>query len=137
MIPHLLAFLAFVHMTNASNEENCAVPTDADVLGLGIRLGLYLQLSSNLLLYNVRRSEVIGFVTVSNMLLTGFFIAIIYSVVQDPFPPGALISVLWLQYLDVGVLWPILMSTDIVISVWTYAVCVLRADGATVIYLWF
>ena len=87
-----------------SLAQECTVKIDSDVLGLGVRLGIYLQLASTLCLYAIRRSEAIGSIALSNMLFTGFYVSIIKSLKEDNFPPNAMSSVAWLLTMDFLVL---------------------------------
>ena len=54
-LPYLL-LLAYPAL--GQSEDNCRVPADPDILGLGVRLGLYFQIFSNLLIGVVRPEEV-------------------------------------------------------------------------------
>lgn len=60
----------------AGDVSICRIPADADILGLGVRLGHYFQLLSSGIIVVVRPAESLSSLSVSNMLFSGIFIAI-------------------------------------------------------------
>jgi hypothetical protein len=131
-----IIFSTFLTFAFAVSEDDCIIPGDSDILGQGVRLGMYFQLSSNLLLYAVRPSEAIGSIDVSNMLLTGFFISIVYSLSNGSFLPSSVVNVQYILSLDVFVLFPVIVG-KIGVSVWSYVLCILRCDAIIALYIWF
>lgn len=79
----------------AQSTEECRVPGDPDILGLGTRLGLYFQVLSSLLIGISRPEESADSVLPTGLFLTGFLVAVIYSTALNDFPPGATISCTW------------------------------------------
>jgi hypothetical protein len=87
----LLAFPVF----GADSSPECRVPADPDTLGLGVRLGLYFQLSSFFLLQLVRVEEALDTVLATGFFFASFFIAVLYSTARGDFTPGAQIACTW------------------------------------------
>src|SRR5208282_3651518 len=106
----IIAFAVIVlailpQLVTAANDDNCRVPADPDTLGLGVRLGLYFQLSSNFLLQLVRVEEGRDSFLPSFFFFTSFFIAVVFSAARNEFAPGALIACTWypvLVYVALG-----------------------------------
>lgn len=101
----LLPFLPL--MAAQTTSEDCRVPADPDISGLGVRLGLYFQLASNIVLSTCRPSESLDSPLPTELFFTGFFIAVICSVSTGTFPPSAQIGCTWYPV----VLWAV-MSLD-------------------------
>jgi hypothetical protein len=73
----------------------CIIPGDPDVLGLGVRIGFYLQLLSNLVLGTIRPQD-----ASKGFLQNVFFIiclvtAAIFSSAKHQFPAGSTIACTW------------------------------------------
>ena len=83
----------------AENEDVCRIPADPDILGLGVRLGLYFQLCSNFFLELVRVGEARDSMMPTLFFFTSFFVAFVYSVIHDDLPPGAAIASTWFPIL--------------------------------------
>jgi len=88
-----LTSLTAAQSTNSTGE--CHVPADPDILGLGVRLGLYFQLVSTFLLTLPREKEARDTLVSSEFFFSGFIVAVIYSVVTQSLPPGAIIACTW------------------------------------------
>jgi hypothetical protein len=88
--PCMLLLLLFVSPVIADTE--CQVIADPDVLGLGVRLGLYFQLTSNCLIGVVKPAEAADSLVPTSFFLTGFFAAVIFSVARNEYAPGAIIA---------------------------------------------
>lgn len=97
----------FPLVATQTTPEDCRVPADPDISGLGVRLDLYFQLASNIVLSTCRPSESLDSLLPTELFFTGFFIAVICSVSTGNFPPGAQISCTWYPV----VLWAV-MSLD-------------------------
>lgn len=80
--------------TNTTDTE-CRVPGDPDILGLGVRLGLYFQLLSTFLLALPRYEEARDAFIPTIFFFTGFMAAVLYSVATQSPPPGAVIACTW------------------------------------------
>jgi hypothetical protein len=91
----LLALALVTALVSADNSTNCRVPADPDTLGLGVRLGLYFQILSNLALQLIRIEESVDTFLPTAFFFTSFFIAVVYSTAHGQFAPGALIASTW------------------------------------------
>jgi hypothetical protein len=104
----MLLVLLLAGLVSADNgDNNCQVPADPDVQGLGVRLGLYFQLLSTLLLTVVRPEEAAGTFLSTAFFLASFLIAVLYSAIQNEFPPGATISCTWYPVIVQAALVPV------------------------------
>ena len=92
---HFIMLLLLLCGVAAETSADCKVPGDPDILGLGVRLGLYFQLSSTLLVSLVRPKEARDTYLPTALFFTAFFIAVVYSTTLSNSAPGALISVTW------------------------------------------
>lgn len=101
----LLPILVLTATVTAQTAEDCQVPADPDISGLGVRLGLYFQLTSNIVLSVARPDEARDSLLPTELFFTGFFIAVICSVASGEYPPGAQISCTWYPV----VLWAVLL----------------------------
>lgn len=83
-------------LVSGDATSDCRVPADPDILGLGVRLGLYFQLSSTWILQLVRREEAIDTFLPTGFFFISFFIAVVFSTAKGDFAlPGALIASTW------------------------------------------
>jgi hypothetical protein len=104
----LILILALVVVAvSAQATQDCRVPADPDISGLGVRLGLYFQLASNIVLSVARPDEAKDSLLPTELFFTGFFIAVVCSVASGEYAPGAQISCTWYPV----VLWAV-MSLD-------------------------
>jgi hypothetical protein len=99
--------LSLVRSAFASPVDNCVVPSDPDILGLGVRLGIYFQIASNIFIGLVHPKEAAGSLPITNIFMTGVFIALVHSIVNNGYTPGSMICELWLVVLDLPLLGPI------------------------------
>lgn len=134
----------FALSTFAADENNCIIPADADILGLGVRLGLYFQFASNILITYARPMEGVSSITVSNIFFTGFFVAVIHSTVHNNLAPSVLCTILQLLIMDIIVALPIAMIAgshsniaNVAISIWAIWFSIIRSTGVAVFQLWF
>jgi hypothetical protein len=97
------ATLLLPAFASATNLTDCRIAADADVLGLGVRLGLYLQLLSNTLVGIPRPNEATESLIPTSFFLTGFVVAVIYSVVRGDYPPSAEINCTYYPILVLGI----------------------------------
>ena len=144
-LPHLLSpkelvlILVLVLPTSAQIDD-CRIPADADVLGLGVRIGLYLQTASTLLVALVKPEEWAGSFISTGLFFLSFFIAVIYSVARNEFPPGAVINCTWYPVLVMTALTPIdfglYQPGERFRRSTVYVVCVLTS-GCLSIWFWF
>jgi hypothetical protein len=81
------------------------VPADPDILGLGVRLGLYFQVSTNLVIGVVRPEETAETILPTGLFVASLLIAVCYSTIRNDFPPGSVISCAWYPVL-ISVLMP-------------------------------
>src|SRR5271170_815207 len=92
----LLVCIPFIVPVSGDTTEDCRVPADPDILGLGVRLGLYFQLSSTWILQLVRREEAVDTFLPTSFFFVSFFIAVVFSTAKGDFSaPGALIASTW------------------------------------------
>jgi len=103
----LLTILSLVAIAAAQTSEDCRIPADPDISGLGVRLGLYFQLPSNIVLSVARPDEARDSLLPTELFFTGFLIAVVCSVAGGDYAPGAQISCTWYPV----VLWAV-MSLD-------------------------
>jgi len=88
---------------------DCRIPADPDILGLGVRLGVYFQFVSNILIILINVEEAVSSLLVSGILFTGIFIAELYNLrITNP-PPSSTITLEWFLLLDFQLLIPIIM----------------------------
>jgi hypothetical protein len=104
--------------------EACRIPADPDILGLGVRLGLYFQLLSSCIVAIVRPSEGVGSLTVSNILFSGIFIAVAHSTLNNDMPASVVLSSISLLTMDVFLVVPTLTlantkNLQVKVSFWT------------------
>jgi hypothetical protein len=91
----LLCIPLFVPVSGDTTTD-CRVPADSDILGLGVRLGVYFQLSSTWILQLVRREEAVDTFLPTGFFFVSFFIAVVFSTAKGDFTsPGALIASTW------------------------------------------
>lgn len=92
----LLLCSPFIVPASAATTNDCRVPADPDILGLGVRLGLYFQLSSTWILQLVRREEAVDTFLPTCYFFVSFFIAVVFSTAKGDFAAsGALIASTW------------------------------------------
>jgi len=92
----------------AQNSTYCPIPGDADVLGLGVRLGFYLQLFSNLLLGTVCPGDAAAAFLPNLYFILALICAAIYSSATENFPPGSIIACTWYPLMAYVALLPFL-----------------------------
>jgi len=106
---------------------------------------MYLQLTSNILLLNNRPEEAVSSIVVSNMFMSGFFVALLYSVLQNSLPPGAILPTLPFLLLDMSLAILIYMVSHLHtrttamrtrISFWTVVVFAARFVAFSVFSTW-
>jgi hypothetical protein len=125
-----------------ASDPDCRVEADADILGLGVRLGFYFQLTSNVYIAFIHPKEAAGSLQVNNMFMTAIFVSLLYSTVQN-LPSGAIVCALWIVVLDLPIIIPTIITaavsspSGIVLSFWTVSMTVLRFVGFNVYNTWF
>lgn len=96
MLSFGILLLSLACLINAqSTNTQCRVPADPDTLGLGVRLGLYFQTISNIIISVVRHEEVEDSFLTTIFFFTSFIAAVIFSVAFNNFAPGAIIACTW------------------------------------------
>jgi hypothetical protein len=139
----LIALLLIPHVagqsTNATEAE-CRVPGDPDILGLGVRLGLYFQLFSTFLLALPRYEEARDAFVPTIFFLTGFMTAVLYSVATQSPPPGSVIACTWYPILFFIAFFCVDYTHDPKIhtgarSIWAFVLW--TASGALNVWFWF
>jgi hypothetical protein len=126
----------------AAQSDVCQIPGDADILGLGVRLGLYFQFSSNLLIAAIRPSEGLASLLLSSIFATGILVATIYSLANQIMPPSAFISTQWFLLLDSAIINPVLTNVERLdlkerLSFWTLGFILFRVIAWNSLNLWF
>lgn len=106
LLHFFLLFLFLAQCVIADSAGDCRVPADPDILGLGVRLGLYFQTASTVLISLVRPQEASGSWLPTALFFSAFFIAVLYSVAHNLFPPGGIISCTWYPILILIALYP-------------------------------
>lgn len=96
--------IAFIQSAPAETIDDCRVPGDPDILGLGVRLGLYFQIAANNLIECVRPEESADSFLPTGLFFASFLIAVVYSVAHKTFPPGSVISCTWYPLLILAAL---------------------------------
>jgi hypothetical protein len=141
---HVIIILAYlVQRVEASSLDDCQVEADADILGLGVRLGLYFQLTSNIYIAFIHPKEAAGSLQVNNMFMTALFVSLLYSTIQNNLPSGAIICALWIVVLDLPVTIPTIITaavsspSGIVLSFWTVSMTLLRFVAFIAYNTWF
>jgi hypothetical protein len=106
----LLLIIAFgaKQVSSQNNTNECLVPGDPDVLGLGVRLGFYFQLFSNLLLGTIRPNDAANAFLINVFFIIALVCAAIYSSAKGNFPPGSIIACTWYPALAYVALIPFL-----------------------------
>ena len=94
-------------MAVQTNSTECLIRGDADVIGLGFRLGLYFQLLSTLLLGTVRPEQAADAFIPNVFFIISLVCAAIYSSSRLNFPPGAVIACTWYPLLAYVALLPL------------------------------
>jgi hypothetical protein len=84
-----MSIVSIVSSLTQMSSLDCRIPGDPDILGFGLRLGLYFQFFGNLLIGIIRPHEGVASLAVSNALLAGMFIAVIYSLTVNNLPPSS------------------------------------------------
>jgi hypothetical protein len=138
-----LIVLAAVVRPVWASPDDCRVEADADILGLGVRLGIYFQLTSNVCIAFIHPKEAAGSLQINNMFMTALFVSLLYSTVQNDLPSGAIVCALWFVVLDLPVIIPTIISaavrspSGIVLSFWTVSMTLLRFVAFNVYNTWF
>jgi hypothetical protein len=125
-----IAILFLILRAAEANTQECRIPADPDILGLGVRLGLYFQLAANGIIVALRPEDGVASLKVSNMLFTGLYVSIIHSTLKNDLPPGLVLAALSILPLDFILIIPISMllvqETRRKLSYWTVSLCLLR-----------
>jgi len=132
-------FLLLVLPASAQIDD-CRVPADTDILGLGVRIGLYFQTASTLLIALVKPEEWAGSYISTGLFFLSFFIAVIYSAARNQFPPGAAVNCTWYPVLVMAALAPIdfglYQPGERFRRLTVYVVCVFTS-GCLSVWFWF
>lgn len=124
----------------ADTESDCRVPGDPDILGLGVRLGLYFQLSSTWILQLVRREEAVDTFLPTAFFITSYFIAFVFSTARDDVAPGAVIACTWYPVLFLVALFSFdfrALEEKKKITRYSLAYALFLASGVLNIWFWF
>jgi hypothetical protein len=133
----------FTQPACAFNPDDCRVNADTDILGLGVRLGIYFQLISNVYIAFIHPEEAAGSLPTNNMFMTAIFVSLLYSIVQNNLPSGAIVCALWIVLLDLPIIIPTIITaavtsrSGIVLSYWTVSVTLLRLVAFNIFNTWF
>ena len=93
--PSLFILLLFAYLVSGQSDDDCRVPADPDILGLGVRLGLYFQIATTLLIGANRPEEGVESILPTGLFVASFLLAVCYSIIRNKFPPGSIISCTW------------------------------------------
>jgi hypothetical protein len=93
------------------DSDECVIQGNPDILGIGVRIGIYFQLGANLAMAFIHPSEAISSLAVTNMLMTGIFISVV-SIRNNIISSAELICALWIVVLDFPVILPITASAE-------------------------
>jgi hypothetical protein len=104
-----LVILSLARSAFASPTDDCLIPADPDILGLGVRLGIYLRTASNIFLGLARPDEASGSLPTTNIFMTGIFVAVLHSMANDGYTAGSMICMLSLLVFDLLLLGPTLL----------------------------
>lgn len=135
-----LSVFVVLSMVGKVAAADCEVPADPDLLGIGVRLGFYFQFASNILLVFKRPDEAASSILVSSMLMSGYFIATIYSITHNDLAPGAIIPAIWFFVLDGSAAGTIALATRAgshAFSFWNKTIFHIRFCALSGFYLWF
>lgn len=130
--------------TNGPSLSDCRVYGDTDIIGLGVRLGLYFQLLSNIIVVYKNTREGIASIMLTNIFMTAVFVAIVFSVAHGSATPSELIVFMWYAILEGCPLFAIAAVLGAIpkteygdISFWTLGTIVMRLVAFNAFYLWF
>jgi hypothetical protein len=130
--------LAFASWVAGDQSADCAIDGDADILGIGVRLGVYFQLASSFVIAFVRPEEAIVAIPTTNMLMTGIFIALLHSMSQNTITSSELICALWMIVLDFPFVMPLLSVVGAqYFSCWSVGVILLRWSAFVGLNAWY
>jgi len=105
----LFVAIQLVDLVSAQQTtEDCIIPGDSDVLGLGVRIGFYLQLFSNLILGTIRPQDASKAFLQNVFFIICLVTAAIFSSAKHQFPPGSTIACTWYPVLGYVALIPFL-----------------------------
>lgn len=115
---------------------------DPDILGFGVRFGLYFQLASNIIVSDKCPLEGKTSIMVTNLFMTGVFAAVINSVAHGTAPPGEAITFMWFAIFEVCACLAILAiignsSSNVHVNFWTVGMILTRWMALNAYYLWF
>jgi hypothetical protein len=117
------------------------VNVDLDLLGIGVRLGIYFQLVSNILLLRAQPDAASSSITISSIFMSAYFISLLYSFANSNMPPGGIICSIGFLLMDIAALNPtsLLAQTTLVegLSFWTFLVAEIRQLFALGFFVWF
>jgi len=105
----ILALLCAFPPVAGQTTPDCLVPADPDIYGLGVRLGLYFQILSNILLAFTHPDEAADSLLPTQLFFVGFFSAVVYSAAVNDYAPGGQIACTW---------FPVLVLPSIVFFNW-------------------
>lgn len=95
----ILALLCAFPPVAGQTTSDCLVPADPDIYGLGVRLGLYFQILSNILLAFTHPDEAAESLLPTQLFFVSFFSAVVYSAAVNDYPPGGQIACTWFPIL--------------------------------------
>lgn len=91
----LFILFLFACLVSGQSDDDCRVPADPDILGLGVRLGLYFQIATTLVIGARRPEEAVVTILPTGLFVASFLLAVCYSIIRNKFPPGSVISCTW------------------------------------------
>jgi hypothetical protein len=137
----LLTTTSFVKVVSALDPPaECVIQGDQDVLGLGVRLGFYFQLLSNLLLGTICPSDAAKAFLPNLFFIIALVCAAIYSSAKENFPPGSIIACTWYPLLAYVALLPFLfhrLPDDLPPSQIMASAAVVAASSGFSMWFWY
>ena len=138
--------------TDAANDPGCRIEADPDLLGLGVRIGVYAQCMANLITSLARPKEVPTSILFSQISLTGVFVGTVFSIARNHIPPSETMTAIWFGTIDFALLYPLAVVLYFIsgkptedgeeekpfkLSWFTVLVFLLRFAGFTGLSIWF
>lgn len=138
--------------TDAANDSGCRIEADPDLLGLGVRIGVYAQCMANLITSLARPEEAETSVLLSQISLTGVFVGTVFSIARNHIPPSETMTAIWFGTIDFVLLYPLVVVSYFIstkptedgeevkpigLSWFTVLVFLLRFAGFTGLSIWF
>jgi len=118
---------------------NCTVEEGPDILGLGVRLGVYLQCVSTIITMPMGLDEAIASSMMTSTILAGLLITMVRLTITAGPPPAAVASVMLIQPLAITILRTVanMELTEGIVLTSTQALCLLQTMAWCSFGVWF